>query len=263
MANIRETDAIVQVVRVFSDSNVQHVATNINPADDIATINTELVLADLQTVDNRLAKVGKDSKQQDMASALRQAREVLDNGFTLYGSGVGVELLRELHLLTVKPFIYVFNVDESDLQNHSLRSEMQILVAPAEAVFICAKIEAELSELDSADAAELLNELGQSESGLTGLVKAGQRTLGLQSFLTGGPKEVRAWTIPEGTKAPQAAGVIHTDFEKGFIKAEVVSYSDLVGAGSLTAARSAGKARLEGKDYIMKPDDVVEFRVNT
>ncbi len=263
LAHIRETDAIVQVVRAFRDDNVQHVEAKVDPAEDIATINTELVLADLQTVDNRLGKAKKDAAQKALVAAMEQARTILDSGSILFGSKVDIDALRELQLLTAKPFIYVFNLDEDDLKNGGLKDELRASVGPAEALFVCAKVEAELSELAPDEAAELLAELGQEESGLNALARAAQRTLGLQSFLTAGPKEVRAWTIPIGATAPQAAGVIHTDFEKGFIKAEVVGYEDLLAAGSLAAARAAGKARLEGKDYVMRPDDVVEFRFSS
>ena len=262
LSSIRECDAICQVVRVFTDSNVTHVEGAVNPDDDIATINTELILADIQTIDKRLAKVGKDATKRDVAGALTQARKILDEGSTLFGAGFVSELTRDLQLMTAKPFIYVFNVDESDLSNAELKQKLRNSVAPAEAVVLCAKIEAELSELDPPEAAELLGELGQEESGLSGLIRVGQKTLRLQSYLTAGPKEVRAWTIPAGATAPEAAGVIHTDFQKGFIRAEIVNYDDLVAAGSLAGARTAGKARLEGKDYVMRPDDVVEFRFN-
>ncbi|HUC86883.1 MAG TPA: redox-regulated ATPase YchF [Candidatus Saccharimonadales bacterium] len=263
LSNIRECDAICQVVRVFSDPNVTHVDGAVNPEDDIATINTELMLADIQTIDRRLSKIGKDAAQRAAASALSQARQILDGGQTLFAAKFDSELIGDLQLLTVKPFIYVFNVDEGDLGNAELKQRLAKLVAPAEAIILCAKIEAELSELAPAESAELLRELGQNESGLDALVRVGQHTLGLQSYLTAGPKEVRAWTIPAGATAPEAAGVIHTDFQKGFIRAEVVSYEDLVATGSLPAARAAGKARLEGKDYVMRPDDVVEFRFST
>jgi GTP-binding protein YchF len=262
LANIRECNAIVQVVRVFGDPNVQHVEGKVHPSDDIETINTELILADIQSIDGRLAKVGKDPKQKALAEILQQARNILDGGQTLYSVGFDPEPLRDLQLLTAKPFIYVFNLDESDLKNNDLKTDLKKLVAPAESIFLCAKIEAELSELDPDDAAELLQDLGQDESGLHALIYSGYEALGLQTFLTAGPSEVRAWTIKRGATAPNAAGEIHTDFEKGFIKAEVVNYEDLLSAGSLQAARAAGKARLEGKDYIMRENDVVEFRFN-
>jgi GTP-binding protein YchF len=256
LANIREANAICQVVRAFSDNNVTHVEGRVSPEDDIAIINTELILADLQTIDKRLAKAGKDATQKALVDALHRAREILDNGATLYAADFDPEPLQEMQLLTAKPFIYVFNVDEDDLRNTPLHDRLTQLVHPAPAIVLCAKIEAELSELEPSDAAELLQELGQPEPGLDVLVRVGQQALGLQTYLTAGPKEVRAWTIPTGATAPQAAGTIHTDFEKGFIRAEVVSYDDLI------AARAGGKARLEGKDYVMRPNDVVEFRFN-
>lgn len=257
LANIRECDAIVQVVRVFTSGDVIHVDGKVDPADDIATIITELVLADLATIDNRLSKKGPADP------ALQKARDLLDTGKPLFGSGLDAEPLRELQLLTAKPFIYVFNLDEADLGNTSRQAELAKLVAPAQAVFLCAQIEAELKDLEPAEAQDLLSSLGQSESGLDQLAHVGFTTLGLQTFLTAGPKEARAWTIRRGATAPEAAGVIHTDFTKKFIKAEVVSYDDLIAAGSLVAARAAGKARLEGKDYVMQDGDVVEFRIGT
>jgi len=262
LAHIRECETIVQVVRAFSDPNVTHVDGAVDPAADIATINTELILADLQTIDRRLGKASKDASQRAVAAALSAAREILDSGRTLYAVGFDTEPIRDLQLLTAKPFIYVFNVDESDLGDADLRRRLAESVTPASAIVLCAKIEAELSELEPTEAAELLRELGQESPGLQQLITAGQRTLGLQSFLTAGPKEVRAWTIPAGATAPEAAGAIHTDFQKGFIRAEVVGYGDLMAAGSLAGARTAGKARLEGRDYVMRPDDVVEFRFN-
>lgn len=262
LANIREANAICQVVRVFKDENVTHVDGKISPEDDIATINTELILADIQAIDKRLAKIAKDSAQKTLASSLKKARDILDEGKTLFAAKFSLEDLGDMQLLTSKPFIYVFNVDEDELSNESLKKELMGSVAPAKAVVLCAKVEAELSSLEPYEARELLKDLGQDESGLDSLVRIGQEILGLQSYLTAGPKEIRAWTIKKGATAPEAAGAIHTDFEKGFIRAEVVSYGDLVAAGSLTSARAAGKARLEGKDYIMQPDDVVEFRFN-
>jgi ribosome-binding ATPase len=260
LSHIRECDAICQVVRVFSDPNVQHVDGAVNPDGDISTINTELILADLQTIDKRLAKIKKDATKRSETTALEKARAVLDGGQTLFAANFDTEDIADLQLLTTKPFIYVFNVDETDINNPEQHRSLINSVAPASAIVLSAKIESELSELDPAESLELLQDLGQEQSGLDLLVRVGQHTLGLQSFLTAGEKEVRAWTIRSGATAPQAAGVIHTDFEKGFIRAEVVSYEDLVAAGSLTAARAAGKARLEGKDYVMRENDVVEFR---
>jgi GTP-binding protein YchF len=269
LSAIRESDAICQVVRVFTDPDVIHVDGRIDPADDIETINTELILADLQTVDNRLVKLAKEArKQPELIPALRsaeKARAILDEGRTIASAGPGevdLALLADLHLLSAKPFIYVFNVDEGSLGDERLRAELAGLVAPAEAVVVCAQIEAEVAALDPEDASELLAGYGQEESGLVQLVHVGFRTLGLQTFLTAGPKESRAWTIHQGDTAPQAAGTIHTDFERGFIKAEIVGFEDLIEAGSLAAVRAAGKARVEGKEYVMQDGDVVEFRFN-
>jgi ribosome-binding ATPase len=270
LAAIRESDAICQVVRVFTDPDVIHVDGRISPGDDIETVNTELILADLQTVENRLVKLAKESrKQPELVPVLRaaeQARTILDGGQTIAAAAAAGEvdplLLADLHLLSAKPFIYVFNVDEGVLGDDALKSQLADLVSPAEAVVVCAQIEAEVATLDPGDAAELLSGYGQDQSGLVQLVQVGFRTLGLQTFLTAGPKESRAWTIPIGATAPQAAGTIHTDFERGFIKAEIVSYDDLVEAGSMAAVRAAGKARVEGKEYVMRDGDVVEFRFN-
>jgi hypothetical protein len=270
LAAIRESDAICQVVRVFTDPDVIHVDGRIDPADDIATINTELMLADLQTIDSRLVKLAKEArKQPELVPAVREAekaREILDSGRTIASAVAAGEVkanrLADLHLLSAKPFIYVFNVDEGALGDEALAAELAALVAPAESVILCAQIEAEVAALDADDAAELLASYGQTESGLVQLVHMGFSTLGLQTFLTAGPKESRAWTIHVGDTAPQAAGTIHTDFERGFIKAEIVGYDDLVEAGSLAAVRAAGKARVEGKDYVMRDGDVVEFRFN-
>jgi GTP-binding protein YchF len=263
LSHIRESDAIAQVVRTFDDGNVTHVDGKVDPLADIQTINTELMLADIQTIDRRLAKIRKDAAQRKLVAELDKARAILDAG-VLLGSrpDVDTELLAELQLFTLKPFLFVFNLDEGQLGDAARREELAGLVAPAPSVFVCAKVEAELSELPAAEAAELLSELGQKESGLDGLARAGQKALGLQSFLTAGPQEVRAWTVRQGATAPEAAGVIHTDFQKGFIRAEVVGYEDLMAAGSVVAARAAGKVRLEGKDYVMQPNDVVEFRFN-
>ena len=270
LAAIRESDAICQVVRVFEDPDVIHVDGRIEPGGDIETINTELILADLQTVDNRITKLAKESrKQPDLVPQLRaaeQAREILDAGRTVASAiatgEIDADLVYDLHLMSAKPFIYVFNVDEGSLGDEELEARLQSLVAPAEAVVLCAQIEAEVAALDPEDAAELLAGYGQDESGLVQLVHVGFRALGLQTYLTAGPKETRAWTIHIGDTAPQAAGVIHTDFERGFIKAEVVGFSDLVEAGSMAAVKAAGKARMEGKEYVMQDGDVVEFRFN-
>ncbi|MBV9486393.1 MAG: redox-regulated ATPase YchF [Frankiaceae bacterium] len=267
LANIREADAICQVVRVFNDPDVTHVDGKVEPSDDIATINTELVLADLQSIDTRLQRLEREArmkpdKRAELA-AVQAARAVLDEGRPISSDpSLDRDALRESFLLTDKPFIYVFNLDDTDLGDDGLRAKLSDLVAPAPAVFVSAKLESELIGLDAADSAELLSEYGQEESGLSILARVGFETLGLQTYLTAGPKESRAWTIKKGATAPEAAGVIHTDFQKGFIKAEIVSYDDLVAAGSMNAAKAAGKVRMEGKDYVMADGDVVEFRFN-
>ena len=267
LANIREADAIAQVVRGFDDSDVVHVAGAVNPKDDLEVITTELALADLQTLEKAITRLEKEvkGKKADPAvlDAALAAKAALDEGTPLSrATGIELGLLKELGLMTAKPIIYVFNVDEAVLTDSARKAELAALVAPAQAVFLDAKVESELIDLDPDDAAELLASTGQDESGLDQLARIGFDTLGLQTYLTAGPKESRAWTIRKGWKAPQAAGVIHTDFERGFIKAEVVSFEDLVAAGSLAEARARGKARIEGKDYVMQDGDVVEFRFN-
>jgi GTP-binding protein YchF len=270
LANIRDASAICQVVRAFSDPNVVHVDGKVSPADDIETINTELILADLQTIEKALPRLEKEARMRKdraaVVAAASAASALLDKGVTLYAgaapAGIDVSLLRELHLLTIKPFLYVFNVDEEELASPSFLDSLRELVAPAEAVFMDAKVESELVDLPADEARELLESIGQPEPGLDQLIRVGFRTLGLQTYLTAGPKEARAWTIPVGATAPEAAGVIHSDFQRGFIKAEIVSYVDLMAAGSMAAAKAAGKVRIEGKDYIMQDGDVVEFRFN-
>ncbi|MFY1695762.1 redox-regulated ATPase YchF [Solwaraspora sp. WMMD791] len=270
LANIRDASAICQVVRVFADPNVVHVDGKVSPGDDIETINTELILADLQTLEKALPRLEKEARLRKdrvaIHTAAKAAAELLDGGTTLYAgataAGIDVAELRELHLLTTKPFLYVFNVDEDELGNAALLDELRALVAPAEAVFMDAKIESELIDLPDDEALELLESIGQSEPGLHQLIRVGFRTLGLQTYLTAGPKEARAWTIPVGATAPEAAGVIHSDFQRGFIKAEIVSFDDLVAAGTMAAAKAAGKVRIEGKEYVMQDGDVVEFRFN-
>lgn len=267
LANIRSTNAIIHVVRAFHDSNVVHVDNEIDPKKDIEVINTELILADLQTIANRLPKLSKEAKAnpklKPQLENLELAQKHLDAGTPLSAvDDVDLTELFDLFLLTAKPVIYVFNVDEATLANKAKQHELSELVSPAKAIFICAKLEAELQGLDEADAAELLASYGQTEAGLSQLIHAAYDTLGLQSYLTAGTKEVRAWTIAKGATAPQAAGVIHSDFERGFIAADVVNYQDLITAGSLAAAKAAGKVRTEGKTYIMQPNDVVEFKFN-
>jgi len=266
LANIREADAICQVIRAFSDPNVVHVDGVVDPKSDIETINTELILADLQTLENALPRLEKDARlhkdKQVVLAAAKEAIELLQTGAVLYKSAVDTAQLRELTLMTTKPFLYVFNVDSDELANEAFIDELRALVAPAEAIFLDAKTESELIELDADEALELLQSMGQEESGIDQLARVGFATLGLQTYLTAGPKESRAWTIPVGATAPQAAGVIHTDFERGFIKAEIVSYADLVDAGSMAEAKARGKVRMEGKDYVMADGDVVEFRFN-
>ncbi|GGR21615.1 redox-regulated ATPase YchF [Agromyces mediolanus] len=264
LANIREADAIAQVVRGFTDGDVVHVDGKVDPKSDMETINTELILADLETLERAITRYEKEVKGKKLdpsvLAAAKEAQEALQAGTPLSATKIDLEPVKELGLLTAKPFIYVFNVDEGVLTDAARKAELAALVAPAEAVFLDAKIESELIDLDPEDAAELLASTGQEESGLDQLARVGFDTLGLQTYLTAGPKESRAWTIHKGWKAPQAAGVIHTDFERGFIKAEVISFADLVETGSVAEARAKGKARMEGKDYVMQDGDVVEFR---
>ncbi|MFD9502015.1 redox-regulated ATPase YchF [Streptomyces sp. NPDC060035] len=271
LANIRESDAICQVIRAFKDENVVHVDGKVSPKDDIETINTELILADLQSVEKAVPRLTKEARLQKekvaVLAAVEEAQKILEAGDTLFSRGItaGTEkgrLLHELHLLTTKPFLYVFNVDEDELVDEDFKNEQRALVAPAEAIFLNAKIESELIELDDDEALELLQSMGQEEPGLATLGRVGFDTLGLQTYLTAGPKETRAWTIKKGATAPEAAGVIHTDFQKGFIKAEIISFGDLVETGSVAEARAKGKARMEGKEYVMQDGDVVEFRFN-
>jgi hypothetical protein len=266
LANIREADAICQVIRVFDDPDVVHFEGRVSPKGDLETINTELILADLQTIERALPRLQKEARlvkdKQAVVAAIEQAQAVLEEGRTVFGAGLAPERLRELHLLTAKPFLYVFNMDEEELGDETLKADLRSLVEPAEAIFLDAKIEAELTELDEEDALELLQSMGQAEPGLHMLARVGFDTLGLQTFLTAGPKEARAWEIRKGSTAPEAAGVIHTDFQRGFIKAEIVSYDDLVSAGSMAEAKARGLVRMEGKDYVMQDGDVVEFRFN-
>ncbi len=270
LANIREADAICQVVRAFEDGDVVHVDGKVSPASDIETIHTELILADLQTLEKavpRLEKEARINKDKKATLELAQAaQKVLEEGHTLYAgaaaAGIDLAEAKQLGLLTTKPFIYVFNLDEDQLADAELQASLRELAAPADAVFLNAKLEMDLMEMEPDEALELLQSFGAEESGLDQLARTGFHTLGLQTYLTAGPKESRAWTIGKGWTAPQAAGVIHTDFQRGFIKAEVVSFDDLVAAGSMNAAKAAGKVRIEGKDYVMADGDVVEFRFN-
>lgn len=268
LSHIRSTNAICHVVRAFDDGNVVHVDDRVDPKQDIEIITTELILADLQTLENRLPKAEKEAKGnpklQPVVDTLKRTQSLLNEGKPVSSvDDLDPEHIADLHLITAKPIIYLFNMDEAGLSDTAKQAELTALVAPAQALFVCAKLESELRDLDESDARELLESYGQKESGLVQLIHAAYQTLGLQSYLTAGDKEVRAWTIRRGATAPQAAGVIHGDFEKGFIAAEVVSFPDLIAAGSLQAAKAAGKVRLEGKTYVMQPDDVVEFRFNT
>ena len=266
LANIREADAIAQVVRGFVDPDVIHVDGKVDAHSDIETINTELILADMQTLEKartRIEKEVKGKKAEPIAlEVVDEALKALNDGTPLSATKIDLTPIRELGLLTAKPILYVFNVDESILTDPAKKKALADLVSPAEAVFLDAKVESELIDLTTEEANELLESLGLGESGLDQLARVGFKTLGLQTYLTAGPKEARAWTIRQGAKAPQAAGVIHTDFERGFIKAEIVGFDDLIAAGSMAEAKSAGKVRMEGKDYVMKDGDVVEFRFN-
>ena len=267
LAAIRECDAICEVVRVFVDDDVIHVDGRIDPASDVATIETELILADLQTVEKVVTRLEREAKRgggdaQARLAEVKKAQAALDQGLVISKvKNLDRDVLADMHLLTDKPFIYVFNVDEETLGDEARRSQLAESVAPSPSVILCAKVEAELSDLDEDEALELLQSYGQEESGLALLSRVGFATLGLQTFLTAGPKETRAWTIHQGATAPEAAGEIHTDFQKHFIKAEVVSYDDLMTLGSMAQVKAAGKARIEGKDYVMRDGDVVEFRV--
>ena len=266
LANIRECDAIVHVVRAFADDDVVHVNDRVDPLQDIDIINTELILADLQSIERHLPKLEREAKANPSVRAyieeLRVLQTELEAGKLASSLSLSKEVTQSLQLLSAKPVIYVFNVDEFTLSDEARKAELAAMVTPADCVFICAKLEEELRGLTDEDASELLASYDVSESGLSQLARVAYRTLGLQSYLTAGPKEVRAWTIAQGSTAPQAAGVIHTDFEKGFIAAAIVDYDDLVATGSESAAKAAGKLRTEGREYVMRPGDVVEFRFN-
>ena len=270
LANIREADAICMVTRAFDDPDVVHVDGKIEPASDIETIATELVLADIQTLEKAIPRLEKELRGKKIdASVLdtaKKALEILEQGTLLSAvaekEGLDAEALKSFQLMTTKPFIYVFNMDDAGMNDEAKQAELRALVAPAEAIFLDAQFESELVELEPEEAAEMLHENGQEESGLDKLARVGFDTLGLQTYLTAGEKESRAWTIHKGWTAPQAAGVIHTDFERGFIKAEIISYDELMELGSIAEARAHGKMRMEGKDYVMQDGDVVEFRFN-
>ena len=267
LANIRQCDAIVHIVRAFENDDIVHVSNTVNPKNDIEVINTELILADIQTIENRLPRLQKEAKanpkirsQVDYLSGLLENLQSSKPLSTL--EDLDHSLISDLHLLTAKPVIYAFNVDEDTLSTQDKKEELAKLVSPAKSIFVCAKLEEEIKGLDENDAKELLESYGVQETGLNQMIHAAYDILGLQSYMTAGPKEIHAWTIHKGWTAPQAAGVIHTDFERGFISAQIIDYNDLVQAGSEQAAKQAGKIRTEGKDYIMSPDDVVEFRFN-
>ena len=267
LANIRQCDAIVHIVRAFVNNDIVHVSNEVNPKNDIEVINTELILADIQTIENRLPKLQKEAKAKPalrkQADYLNKLLEQLQSGNVLSSiKDLDLEAIADLHLLTAKPVIYAFNVDENTLTDDEKKDELAKMVLPAKSIFVCAKLEEELKGLDENDAKDLLESYGVKETGLNQMIQAAYDTLGLQSYMTAGPKEVHAWTIKKGWTAPQAAGVIHTDFERGFIAAQVVDYNDLVECGSELEAKNHGKIRTEGKDYVMSPNDVVEFRFN-
>lgn len=267
LASIRQCDAIVHIVRAFVNNDIVHVSNEVNPKNDIEVINTELILADIQTIENRLPKLQKEAKAKPalrkQADYLNKLLEQLQSGNVLSSiKDLDLEAIADLHLLTAKPVIYAFNVDENTLVDDAKKSELAKMVLPAKSIFVCAKLEEELKGLDENDAKDLLESYGVKETGLNQMIHAAYDTLGLQSYMTAGPKEVHAWTIKKGWTAPQAAGVIHTDFERGFIAAQVINYNDLVECGSELEAKNHGKIRTEGKDYVMSPNDVVEFRFN-
>lgn len=267
LANIRQCDAIVHIVRAFVNNDIVHVSNEVNSKNDIEVINTELILADIQTIENRLPKLQKEAKAKPalrkQADYLNKLLEQLQSGNLLSSiKDLDLEAIADLHLLTAKPVIYAFNVDENTLTDDKKKDELAKMVLPAKSIFVCAKLEEELKGLDESDAKDLLESYGVKETGLNQMIHAAYDTLGLQSYMTAGPKEVHAWTIKKGWTAPQAAGVIHTDFERGFIAAQVINYNDLVECGSELEAKNHGKIRTEGKDYVMSPNDVVEFRFN-
>ena len=263
LANIRETDAICEVVRFFSDPNVIHIEGRVNPESDVETIRTELVLADLGTLERALPRLEKEAKKDKAGEVkiamLKRLAEWMDQGHRASKMEMTPEereLVRDLHLLTMKPMLYVANVDESQV------AEEFEPIDGVKPIAICAKVEADLADLEPDEAAEYLTDLGLTEPGLNALIREAYRLLGLHSYFTAGEKEVRAWTVPIGAKAPQAAGVIHTDFERGFIKAEVIGYEDYVTLGGEKGAKEAGRMRLEGKGYVMQDGDVVHFKFN-
>ena len=272
LANIRETDAIAHVVRCFEDDNVIHVANNISPKDDIEVINTELVLADLESVEKQLQRVSRTAKSGDKEAVatkalLERLQNHLDEGLPARSIELNdseAVLMKHFHLITVKPTLYIANVSEEGFENNPYLDQVKDIAANegAQVVSICNKIEAEISELDDDEKSEFLEELGMEEPGLDRVIRAGYELLGLQTYFTAGVKEVRAWTVKVGATAPQAAGVIHTDFEKGFIRAEVTAYDDYIQYNGESGAKDAGKWRLEGKEYIVQDGDVVHFRFN-
>ncbi len=275
LSHIRQVDAICHVVRCFADDNITHVSGKVSPLDDIETINLELILADLETVDKRFDKVEKMAKQKDkeaqaefeVLSKLKEAFEAEKPARAIHFTEDEMKIVHGLHLLTSKPVLYAANVSEDDIADPSSNELVEQVRQfakdeNAEVIVVCAKIEEEIAELDDDEKALFLEELGIEESGLDQLIRATYRLLGLATYFTAGVQEVRAWTFREGMKAPECAGIIHTDFERGFIRAEAVSYDDLVEAGSMAAAREAGKVRLEGKDYIVQDGDILHFRFN-
>ncbi len=270
LAHIRSCNAICQVVRAFDDPDILRSDSSKNPEHDIDVIITELVLADLQTIEKRLPRVAKEAranpKLKIVADTLTTVQEVLNNGSPLWKNPDLLEAYKEhlsdLQLMSAKPILYLFNLEDEQLSDDTKKQELAQLVAPAPAVFVSAKLEDELRGLDAPDVLEMLESYGQDEPGLNKVIHSAYDLLGLQSYLTAGEQEVRAWTIKKGSTAPQAAGVIHGDFERGFIAAQIIDYDDLIEAGSESAAKSAGKVRTEGKTYVMQPNDVVEFRFN-
>lgn len=264
LSHIRENNVIVQVVRAFENNDIVHVEGHIDPKRDIEIIRTELCLADLASVQNRISRLEKEVKANPklspILSELKKVEELLNKTELVSEHDIDLEAIRDLQLLTAKKFIYVFNIDENDLGNESIKKELAELVAPNPCVFLSAETEAQLMDLPTDEANELLESMGQKESGLDALVKLGYETLGFISYFTSGEQETRAWTINKGTLAPQAAGVIHGDFENKFIKAEVVSYADFVAGNGWQGAQESGKVRMEGKDYEFQDGDVAIFR---